>query len=98
MLLTLTLKKEVFEKMDLRDSLLIDIGYELDNVDFHDSAACDNSYEYIRTNLLIGWENKAADEGSINETKKEKILHTLDNKSGDLWNCYLKLIEHLEKN
>lgn len=41
--------------MDLRDTLLIDIGYGLDNVDFHDSAACDDSYEYIRTNFLIGW-------------------------------------------
>ena len=68
--------------MDLRDSLLIDIGYGLDNVDFHDNAACDDSYEYIRTIFLIGWENKAADDGSISETEKEEILHISTMKAG----------------
>lgn len=84
--------------MDLRDSLLIDIGYGLDNVDFHDNAACDDSYEYIRTNFLIGWENKAADERQYQRNGKRRDPAYLDNESGDLWNCYLKLIEHLEKN
>lgn len=84
--------------MNLRDSLLIDVRYEIDNVDFRNTVACDDSYEYIRTNFLIGWGKKPSNDGSISKTEKEEFLHILDNESGNLLDCYLKLTDYLEKN
>ena len=83
--------------MNLRDSLLIDIRYEIDNVDFRNTDACDNSYEYIRTNFLIDFRASNANDGSISKTEKEEILHILDDKNENLLNCYMKLIDYIEK-
>ena len=84
--------------MNLRDSLLTDIYYELDKVDFQNTAVCDDSYEYIRTNFLIDFNGKGASDGSICETEKQEILRILDDESDNLLNCYMKLIDYLEKN
>ena len=84
-------------EMNLRDSLLTDLRYEIDNVDFRNTVACDDSYEYIRTNFLIGFKDKNANDGSISKTEKEEFLQILDNESGNLLDCYLKLTHYLEK-
>ena len=84
--------------MNLRDSLLTDIYHELDNLDFQNTTVCDDSYEYIRTNFLVDFNDKGVCDGSISKTEKEEILHILDDKSENLLNCYIKLIDYLEKN
>lgn len=83
--------------MNLRDSLLTDIYHELDNVDFQNTTVCDDSYEYIRTNFLIDFNGKGASDGSICETEKQEILRILDDESDNLLNCYMKLIDYIEK-
>ena len=83
--------------MDLRDSMLTDLRYEIDNVDFRNADACNDSYEYIRTNFLIAFKSKDTNDVSISESDKEEFLRILDSESGNLLNCYLKLTDHLEK-
>ena len=76
------------------DSFYLDVKYELDNVDFNDKDQCDKSYYYIYDII----------EENIKNSKKrkdlklfKKILRSLEQNGGDLFNCYISIIDLLNK-
>lgn len=81
------------KKMTIKDSIIIDLKYELDNVDFANSIEETKSYYFIVTKLEE-WQD--CNDGSITEEKLILLLNYLRDSMMPLSECYFNMIEMIE--
>lgn len=85
-------KKDI--KIPIKSSIIIDLEYELNNVDFSNSLKRISSY-YNVVNILKGWTEY--DDGSITEEQLWFLINYLQDSTMELRECYFNMIEMLEE-
>lgn len=80
-------------RIPIKESIIIDLKYELDNVDFADSLEETKSYYYI-VSKLEEW--KDCDDGSITEEQLILLINYLQDSTNPLNECYFNMIDMIE--
>ena len=81
------------KKMTIKDSIIIDLKYELDNVDFANSIEETKSYYFI-VSKLEEWQD--CNDGSITEEQLILLINYLQSSMTPLSECYFNMIEMIE--
>lgn len=80
-------------RIPIKDSIIIDLKYELDNVDFSNSMEETRSYYFI-VSKLEEWQEY--DDGSITEEQLTLLVDYLQESTIPLSECYLEMINMIE--
>ena len=80
-------------RIPIKDSIIIDLKYELDNVDFSNSIEETKSYYFI-VSKLEEWQEY--DDGSITEEQLILLVDYLQESTNSLNECYLEMINMIE--
>lgn len=81
----------------VRDIVLSDFEYQLENTNFNDEEDCDNSYQYMMIQLDIHYREKDASDTSLTLLDCVTIVETLNNiEQLTLKQAYENIIEFLK--
>lgn len=80
-------------RIPIKDSIIIDLKYELENVDFANSIEETKSYYYI-VSKLEEWQDY--DDGSITEEQLMLLINYLQDSLTPLNECYFNMIDMIE--
>lgn len=80
-------------RIPIKDSIIIDLKYELENVDFANSVEETKSYYYI-VSKLEEWQDY--DDGSITEEQLMLLINYLQDSLTPLNECYFNMIDMIE--
>lgn len=80
-------------RLSIKESLLIDLQYEIDNVNFSDNIEETKSYYFITTKMEEWTEY---DDNSLSEEQLNLLINYLQESTEPLQYCYFRIIEMVE--
>lgn len=81
----------------LRNSLCADFAYELNNVDFSDAHAMDDSFQYMSDQLKMQYRDRKKNDFSISNEEYSELWNILKKESGEVQECYFHILDLLTK-